>query len=123
MDKQDLWNAWQAYAKRVNDMFIKGADLIHIRDMLACSCLVGDEPVEGLRTANKDNMWRWLMELPGFHSDFQCLDQVKNNIGEGMGPFSEALMCVQSLNAESYNDDAVMWTQKAHDMYAEHWKW
>lgn len=124
MNKQDLWNAWQAYAKCVNEMFINSADLAHIRDMLSCSCLSGDEPVEGVRTDDKQRMWDWLVNYcPGFHSDFNNLDQVKDSIGEGTGPFSEALMNVQRDNAESYRDDVVMWTQKAYDMYAEHWKW
>lgn len=123
MDKMDLWRAWQSYAERVNKMFITGEDPIKIRDMLACSCLSGDEPVEGLKTDDKQTMWHWLMELPGFHSDFVDLERVKDNIGEGMGPFSEALMNLQRWNAESYHDDAVMWTQKAYDMYVEHWAW
>ena len=60
---------------------------------------------------------------PGFHSDFKGLDKVKASIGKGMGPFSEALLNVQRWNAESWHDDAVMWVQKAYEMYAEHWKW
>lgn len=123
MDKQDLWNAWQNYSARINEMFINNADLVHIRDMLSCSCMCGDEPVEGAQTDDSGLMWHWLMELPGFHSDFKGVDDVKRNIGEGTGPFSEAIMRVQILNAESWNDDAVRWTQKAYDMYAEHWKW
>lgn len=124
MDKMDLWRAWQSYAKRINEMFITGVDPVQIRDALSCSCFAGDEPVESVRTNDKERMWDWLVNYcPGFHSDFKGIDQVKRNIGEGTGPFCEALMQVQSYNAESYCDDAIMWTQKAYDMYVEHWEW
>ena len=123
MNKQDLWNAWQTYAKRINEMFMNGADLVHIRDMLSCSCMSGDEPVEGVRTDDKGTMWRWLIELPGYHDDFKGIDDVKNNIGEGTGMFSEALMNVQSKNFQDLYDDVFIWTQHAYDMYVEHWLW
>lgn len=123
MNKQDLWNAWQNYSARINEMFMNGAEPVQIRDALSCSCFAGDEPVEDARTDDKGQMWRWLIELPGFHSDFKGIDYVKNSVGKNTGSFSEALIRLQSLNFQDLYDDVFIWTQHAYDMYVGHWKW
>lgn len=126
MNKQSLWNTWKKYRDSVEDMFMNGSltDLIHIRDALSCSCLAGDEPVEGVYTNDKERMWDWLINhCPGFHSDFKGIDYVKNSVGKNTGSFSEALIRLQSLNFQDLYDDVFIWTQHAYDMYVGHWKW